>query len=303
MAPTKNQITFPKSDELTLEHLQTIQAWGELYIFDLPKTLRGDLFKINLITFHCGSSESLAPQTSVEASEEIWPGNPEWIKRIKLFGQAYRFEFFRCVLPQSYDRESGLIFDKPLFELQRLQHDPVIFGHRRWTLIIFGKENIAAIHLQTDLAKHDESETIKDRLVVLKDEVIKLKADFDSRNIFPTINLAAPGLESKNGDSKSYPKSKKEKVVEKLSRKKGAVDRDHMNKAGSELLSSWENELDKSELIFVGASKKEISTFFPESSSLHNKLRAFPFAFGSPDIEELKRCYVKLTTAKLDRDL
>ncbi|EGF99150.1 uncharacterized protein MELLADRAFT_112969 [Melampsora larici-populina 98AG31] len=277
------QITSPRSDKNTLSQSQEIQAWGELYIFDLPKPLRGALFANDLILPY-----SLAPQTSVETSEEIWPGNPEWIKRIKLYSKAYRFEFFRCVLPQSFGRESGLIFDKPLSELRRLQYDDKILGHRRWTLIIFGKEKIAAIHLQTDLLKHDENGTIKDRLVILKDEVKPVLA-----------------VETK----KVHSKTKKERLVEKLTPKSSTgVDRDPMNKdlmkqAGSELLVSWETELEKSELIFAGATKKEISTFFPESSSLYNKLRSFPFDFGSPNIEELKRCYVKLTTAKLNLDL
>ncbi|EGF97792.1 uncharacterized protein MELLADRAFT_114085 [Melampsora larici-populina 98AG31] len=283
------QIISPKSDEHTSNtssHLQEIQAWGELYIFDLPKPLRTALFTKNLITFPYGTS--LAPQARIEESEEIWTDNPGWINRIKLFDQAYRFDFFRCVLPESFGRESGLISEKPLTELKRLQYDDAIFGHRRWSLIIIGKEKIAALHLQTDLLKGDENETIKDRLVILKNEVIE----------------PAPVVEGKKGRSKSYSKSKKEKAVEKLSRKsQRGVDRDTMNKAGSELLASWEKELERSELIFVGASRKQISTFFPESSLLYNKLRAFPFTFGAPTIEELKMCYLKLTTAKLDIEL
>ncbi|KAH9820598.1 hypothetical protein DFH28DRAFT_1079441 [Melampsora americana] len=238
-----------------------LHSWGELYIFDLPKPLRGALFAQNLITFPYGPS--LAPEPRIEASEEIWTDNPEWIKKIKLSDKTYRFKFFRCAFAS----------------LRRLQHDDEIFGHRRWTLIIFGKETIAAIHLQTDLSKCVEIETIKDRLTILKDEV----------------KIPALVVQRKN----AYSKSKKKKAVEKLSRKsqrgidKDPMNKDPMNKAGSELLASWENELEKSEMIFVGA----------KSSALYNKLRAFPFPFGSPSIEELKRCYVKLTTAKLDAEV
>ncbi|KAH9820597.1 hypothetical protein DFH28DRAFT_1093015 [Melampsora americana] len=246
----------------------------------LPKPLRGALFTKHPITLPYGPSP--APQPSVESSEEIWTDDPEWIRKISLHDQTYKFEFFRCVLPHSFGRESGLISDKPLSELRKLQrHDDKQSIHRRWSLIVFGKERIASMHVQIDLLKGDESNLIKDRLVILKNEVKK----------------PVQVLEIKKGHSKS----KKEKVVEKLSRKsqrgvdRDPMNKDPMNKAASELLA-------KSELIFVGASKKQISIFFPESSPLYNKLRAFPFAFGPPKIEELKRCYVKLTTAKLTLD-
>ncbi|EGG04973.1 uncharacterized protein MELLADRAFT_64518 [Melampsora larici-populina 98AG31] len=291
MAPTK--IAMSKSNKITSNHEQDIRERGELYIFDLPKPLRGALFTKNPIALPYGPS--LPPLPSVESSEDIWTDNPEWIKKIHLFDQTQKFEFFRCVLPRSFGRESGLIFDKPISELRKLQrHDDKDSSHRRWTLVIFGKDKIAAIHIQTDLFNREESKPIKDRLVILKDEVKKRWSSISS----------APVIESKKG----HAKSKKERVVEKLSRKsqrgvdRDPVNKDPMNKAGSELLASWENELEKSELIFVGASKKQISILFPESSPLYNKLRAFPFAFGSPKIEELKRCYVKLTTAKLNLD-
>ncbi|KAG0143645.1 hypothetical protein CROQUDRAFT_134865 [Cronartium quercuum f. sp. fusiforme G11] len=284
-----------------------IQAWGELYAFDLPKDLRGALWMCSSNDAH-QEIERLFPNTAeqirtphettdeqVETSESIWTDDSKWHIRPTVFEQHCRFEIYRSILPQSSGRDSGALSKKPLKELRRLQHHADLKGRngekrlsRTWTLIIIGTDEMAVMQVQTDLGESDDGKSIEDRMVILRHEIFNFRTE-------PLIEGS-----SRHHRGRGNLKNAKGKALAKMLRKsQRGVETDPKVKTVNEVLRSWSAQLCESELIFIGANRKQVSIHFPESSAAYRKLRPFPFALGTPSLGELKRCFVKLTTAQI----
>ncbi|KAG0143625.1 hypothetical protein CROQUDRAFT_48535 [Cronartium quercuum f. sp. fusiforme G11] len=277
-----------------------IQVWGQLYALDLPKSLRGTLWKCHTNESKLKVEEHFkkmiyrnSPNENIDESNRTWTeqDDSKWYLRPLILDEICLIKIYRSILPQSYGRDSGALFKKPLDELKHLQFHLNTKGqanrhNRRWSLMILGINEIGALEVQTELEPEgddDSKKSIQHRLVVLREEVAKYENSIE-------------GTTSKN----SRKKSKKFKTPEKISRKSNrGVDTSPKSTTVDKLLHSWQKQLEESELIFIGASRKDVSEHFPETSTAYRKLRPFPFAFGIPSVDELKRCFVVLTTAEI----
>lgn len=157
-----------------------IKSFGDLHAFHLPKSIRGDLYDAAKM-LRRPSSETAPASTSndgkIETDEATWSNDPVWLMRprIGLEGLKCDFKIYRSILAQSSCSERGVVSGRPHEELKKAQLDGYVENGPKWTLLIFGQDEIAGMVVDKGIKDFKQGQSLTEGLVVHEQETIFIR--------------------------------------------------------------------------------------------------------------------------------